>query len=202
MATTTPAPTAPTQGPKVSAKLQAAFTKHKGPVLACAAAVVLFLAWRARKGAGGDTTSSTTSLSTTSTPVTGGGGATPAYYTAGTGAYDSTSSDVYNALQPQIEYLQQLASQIPVNDPTAGSSSTSSSSPIDKGRALSAADQLVRGSASGTIYRVESDGTTTPISSATWSAFRNTAAGAGYAVQQLTGDAYTNITRAASKSAI
>lgn len=199
MPTVTPTPPA-----GKGAKLEAQFARHKKPILGVAAAVVLFLAWRARKSGATSTTSGTgATLSTTSAPV-GGGGATPAYYTAGSGAYDSTATDVYNALQPQIEYLQQLAQSIPVSDPYADTGATTSA-PIDKGRALSAADVMVRdgslGSA-GQIYRVEADGTATPITSSTWSAFRNTTAGSGYAVQGDDPGAFANVLRAATNAAV
>lgn len=85
------------------AALRAAITKNKVPLGVVGAGAVAALAWRSR--------STSTSTSERSTSSTTGVTTSPAYYSAGGqmgGAYDSTSSDVYNAIQPQLEQLADL----------------------------------------------------------------------------------------------
>lgn len=90
-------------------KLRTLFTKNRVALGALGAAAVAALAWKARTdkaGAAGDAPASDVSQ-----PA--GTSKTPAYYT-GTGAYDSTATDIYNAIQPQLEELRELAGKIPV----------------------------------------------------------------------------------------
>jgi len=67
------------------------------------------------------------STSTSSTGTSSGPAATTSTYSASgqPAVYDSTGTDVYNALQPQIEQLQQLARQIPVAGSTTPATPTS-----------------------------------------------------------------------------
>lgn len=85
-------------------RLRELFTRNKVALAVMGVAAVVGLALVARKRAGsGDV-------------AEGGYGGT-----AQAGAlapYDSTASDVYNAIQPQIEYLQNLARGIPVASDT------------------------------------------------------------------------------------
>ena len=91
------------------AGMRAGFNKNKKPLAVLGAVAVAGLAVVARRRSAMGTASSTTSTSSTTAGATTGYGATTQQ-----AAYDSTGSDVYNALQPQIEQLQQLARQIPV----------------------------------------------------------------------------------------
>lgn len=99
------------------AKLRAAFTKNRVTLGALGVVAVAALAWRARttQGAADATDSDVSQPAGTST--------SPSYYTAG--AYDSTATDIYNAIQPQLEELRQIASQIPV----PGTETTPAASP-------------------------------------------------------------------------
>ena len=90
-----------------AAKLKALFTKNRVALGALGVAAVAALAWRARTSTGGD-------AGTASDVYQPAGTATnPSYYTA-TGAYDSTATDIYNAIQPQLEELREIADRIPV----------------------------------------------------------------------------------------
>jgi hypothetical protein len=94
----------------VSVDLGALFAQHKRTLAFAGAAAVGGLALmqaRGRDSSGGDASGVVMpSIDRAST----GGGPTAAWPIAGGFApYDSGGSDVYNALQPQIEYLQRLA---------------------------------------------------------------------------------------------
>jgi hypothetical protein len=132
------------------AGVRAGFEKNKKPLAILGALVVAGLAVIARrKSAMGSTTSSGSS---SATPATSSG------YTAATiqpAAYDSTGTDVYNALQPQIEQLQQLARQIPV----AGA-----------GTASSGVQEYVRKTGDTRVYAAMSDGSLKTIDHADWAA--------------------------------
>lgn len=69
----------------------ATFERYKVPILAAAGLAVAGLAF-------------VTSRSATPTPAT----STAEGQVSGTTGYDSTASDVYNAIQPQLEHLQRL----------------------------------------------------------------------------------------------
>jgi hypothetical protein len=108
------------------AGLRAGFEKNKKPLAIFGAVSVAGLAVVARRRSAMGTATSTASTSTSSTTP-----AAAAKYGATTQqAYDSTGSDVYNALQPQIEQLQQLARQIPV----AGATGTPAATPTSFAR--------------------------------------------------------------------
>lgn len=85
------------------AGLRAAATKNKGALAVLGAAAVAAIAWRARAG------NPATAPAGEAGPV-----ASAPFYSVGaqtgatTGGYDSGGSDVYNALQPQIEALSNL----------------------------------------------------------------------------------------------
>ena len=86
------------------ARVRETLTKNKVALGVLGAAAVAALAWRARS-------STSSGSATTTTPA--GVSPTPAYYSTGaqTGSatgYDSTASDVYNAIQPQLEDLRDL----------------------------------------------------------------------------------------------
>lgn len=78
---------------------------HKTELLAGGAGVAVLFGLRARSKAG--TSSSSTTASTTTAP--GSTAPMPSY--AGSG-YDSSSSDVYNAIQPQIEQTQAMLQKL------------------------------------------------------------------------------------------
>lgn len=90
--TTTPPPAGKSKG----GGLEATFNRHKVPILAGAAILVAGFAYL---------TSKSSSSSSSSPTYTGEG------QVAGTSGYDSTASDVYNAIQPQLEYLARLYEQ-------------------------------------------------------------------------------------------
>lgn len=82
-------------------QLRATLTKNKTALGALGVVAVGALAWRARSssstdGAGASSSSGSSSVTPSS------------YSTGGQGTYDSSSSDVYNAIQPQLEHLQEL----------------------------------------------------------------------------------------------
>lgn len=89
------------------ARLRAAITKHKWPLAALGAVAVAGLAWQARSssgsGDGGQDGEGVAVAAWTAPRATSPAGG----YTAG-GAYDSTASDIYGALQPQLEAVQRL----------------------------------------------------------------------------------------------
>lgn len=101
-------------------KLRAAISKNRVALGALGALAVGALAWRARS-------------SGQSEPAVSAGGrasSTPAFYstggqTSGASGYDSTASDVYNAIQPQLEELGRMLEEarnpapIPVPVPEA-----------------------------------------------------------------------------------
>ncbi|MBN9327809.1 MAG: hypothetical protein BGO38_07900 [Cellulomonas sp. 73-145] len=93
------------------ASLRAGLTKNKTPLMALGAVAVAGLAWRARSQA-------KTPGSSGTTYSTGAGSTSPTPYsyapTSGGTSYDSTASDVYNAIQPELEQLQRLYSSVPV----------------------------------------------------------------------------------------
>lgn len=99
-------------------KITGPLSRNKVALGAVGVLAVLGLAWQARSkpGAGADAAQP----AQPATSYSAGG------QTAGIGGYDSTSSDVYNAIQPQLEALQRLYDQIPVPSPssTAGPAST------------------------------------------------------------------------------
>jgi hypothetical protein len=102
------------------AGLKGAIARNKTPLGVGGAALVAVLAWRAR--ASKTTTPASTPASAnrapgvTASPMPGYGGG----YTTGTGPYDSSSSDIYNALQPQIETTQGLLNKLLANqNPTS-----------------------------------------------------------------------------------
>ena len=115
------------------AGMRAGFNKNKKPLAVLGAVAVAGLAVVARRRSAMGTASSTTSTSSTTAGATTGYGATTQQ-----AAYDSTGSDVYNALQPQIEQLQQLARQIPVAGVTP--TATAPADPGDPRRAQIVAD--------------------------------------------------------------
>lgn len=100
------------------AKLRAAFTRNKVTLGVLGAAAVAGLALVARQRKAGDVAADPA--------ASDAGGAGSAAQVAGYAAYDSTDSDVYNLIQPQLEELRRIATSIPVpTDPidTAGTRS-------------------------------------------------------------------------------
>lgn len=96
--------------------LRAGVLRNKVPLGAGGVAVVGLLAWRAR----------TAKASSSATPAAGTSPVPSSYsvgtQTAGATGYDSTASDVYNAIQPQLEQLSNLWSKnqaIPIPVPAA-----------------------------------------------------------------------------------
>jgi len=87
-----------------AAQLPALFAAHKTAVLGTAAAAVAGLAlYQRHKAAGGSTGVGGTVAG--ALPAAAVAGSTPA---TGGGVYDSTSFDLYNALQPEIDAILQL----------------------------------------------------------------------------------------------
>lgn len=116
------------------AGLRAGFNKNKKPLAILGAVGVAGLAVVARRRSAMGSTGSTVPTSTSSTTPA----ATARYGASTQQAYDSTGSDVYNALQPQIEQLQQLARQIPVPGTTPATAAPAD--PGDPRRAQIVAD--------------------------------------------------------------
>lgn len=86
------------------ATLKASLLRNKTGLAVAGAAIVAALALRAR--AKSSTSASSSSTGTIANPS--GASPTPSYYTAGNAGatgFDSSASDVYNALQPQIEQV-------------------------------------------------------------------------------------------------
>jgi hypothetical protein len=131
------------------AGVRAGFEKNKKPLAILGAVAVAGLAVVARRKSAMGSATSTGSTSTSSTTP-----AAATRYGASTqqGAYDSTGSDVYNALQPQIEQLQQLARQIPVAGATpATATPTAPAAPADPRRAQIISDyQMILNRTPGT----------------------------------------------------
>jgi len=103
-------------------RLRGALTKNKTALAALGVVAVAGLAWRARS----ESTTAPTSSTTTTTDNSYSAGGQLEGATGGAGYYDSTASDVYNALQPQLESvgaavadLRELFTTIPVPDPSA-----------------------------------------------------------------------------------
>lgn len=88
------------------ARLQAAIVKNKVPIGVLGAGAVAALAWRSRSTSTSPATDTASSGAVSTTPYYSAGG-----QTAGASGYDSTASDVYNAIQPQLEDLQNLFEQ-------------------------------------------------------------------------------------------
>ena len=84
-------------------KLRAGFTRNKTLLGVLGAVAVVGLALVARRKNAAGTDGASTSTPGTST-ITAGSAYQP---------YDSSSADLYNAIQPQLEQLQQLARQMP-----------------------------------------------------------------------------------------
>jgi len=133
------------------AKLRAAVVKNKAAFGVLGAVAVAGLAWRARTTSGGG--------SDTSAPAAAGRTSTlPGYYSTGgqSGAatgYDSTASDVYNAIQPQLEELTRLweSAKTPTPVPAAPEVQT-----------------YVRKTGTERVYAAMSDGTLKTIDRADW----------------------------------
>ncbi len=104
-------------------RLRAAFTKNRVAIGALGAAAVGALAWRARS----EKSTATAQTTSDAQAAPAGSSALPSYYTGG--AYDSTASDIYNAIQPQLEELRDLWGQIPV----PGTPTTPTTSPYANG---------------------------------------------------------------------
>lgn len=127
-------------------KLRATFTKNRVALGALGAVAVAALAWRARTGTSADATAAT------DVAQPAGTSATPSYYTA-TGAYDSTATDIYNAIQPQLEELRDIAAQIPVPGKTT---------------APAVAPGYYRPTGASSIYRVDDQGRLDWLSGSEW----------------------------------
>ena len=128
------------------AGLKAGLTRNKVALGVLGAAAVAALAWRARSESG--TSTSSTTGSTSATTGTAGVSTTPSYYTAGSSSYDSTASDVYNAIQPQLEELSNLVDKYGLSSST---STTPAEAPTVQG--------YYRKSGTQAVYEALSDGT-------------------------------------------
>lgn len=87
------------------AALKASFAKNKTPFAVAGVAVVGLLAWRARTAKSGATTAAPLAAGTTGYPASTSPGSTSS-------GYSSTSSDVYSAIQPQLEAIGQTQAQL------------------------------------------------------------------------------------------
>lgn len=103
------------------AGITGAVTRNKTAIGAGAAVVVVIAALRARAK-----TKTTTTTAAAAAPVATTPGYTTTGYTSGGSGYDSTASDVYNAIQPQLEALQKLYTTPtpPIPVPAAPAAST------------------------------------------------------------------------------
>lgn len=138
--------------------LQATLTRNKGPLAAAGALVVVVLALRARTNgkiaAAGTTTPTATAAGVSATPYAYSAGG----QTSGASGYDSSASDVYNAIQPQLEQLQQLYSQIPVPG-TPTSVPTTSPTPTPAPTPAPTVQGYYRRTGTQAVYKAMSDGT-------------------------------------------
>lgn len=145
-------------------QLAAMFAAHKTAIFGAAAAGVVGLALLQKKKAAGTKAGAATSSIPGTLPAAVVAGSTPA---TGGGTYDSSSYDLYNALQPEIEQLLQTQGGSVTTAPAPGSSpllspiASTLTSPTGSG-------QLVRyGTA---IDEVESDGSLYHLSLPEWGA--------------------------------
>ncbi|MDO8107149.1 hypothetical protein Q6348_08060 [Isoptericola sp. b441] len=98
------------------AQLKASLARNKKPLAIAGAVGVAGLAWATSRRKSGGATSSGTS-SAVSYPS--GSAPSPSYYTPGSaGTYDSTGTDVYNALQPQLQDIRDQLNQLNNPDPS------------------------------------------------------------------------------------
>lgn len=102
------------------ATVRTALTRNKRGLMIAGAAAVGTLALLARKKAGGDTPTAGAAASGSSTSPTSGSTSAGGYTTYP--PYDSSGSDVYGAIQPQLEELRDMFGQIPtaVGEAVAG----------------------------------------------------------------------------------
>lgn len=102
------------------ATVRTALTRNKRGLMIAGAAAVGALALLARKKAGGDTPVAGAAASGSSTSPTSGSTSAGGYTTYA--PYDSSGSDVYGAIQPQLEELRDMFGQIPsaVGEAVAG----------------------------------------------------------------------------------
>lgn len=105
--TTTTKPATPAPKGKLGARL----ARNKKPLLALGAGVVVVLALWARQKAAGDTSDGVTGEGI----YAAGSTSTPSAYLPGTATYDSSITDLYNAMQTQLE---DFLGRIPVPDTT------------------------------------------------------------------------------------
>ena len=145
------------------AQLRAFLERNKVALGAAGAAAVAGLAVLRNRQAKDDTPAQASlpalgsALSSGGAPVSGSAGSYyPVSYVGASGGYDSTSSDVYNAIQPQLEALSRLwdkqASPIPVAAPLAAGLYA----PTYNGKYVTAGKNAT-GSGPG-IFEVQSDG--------------------------------------------
>jgi hypothetical protein len=162
------------------ARLRGSLTKNKMALGLLGAAAVAALAWRARSSS--STGAASTGATAASTTFPAGSSATPSYYTAGGSAYDSTASDIYNAIQPQLESvgsavdkLTELYRSIPVpGTPTTPAEAPIVSDPFPISAPRPSVDPTLQGvyARTGTqaLYAAMSDGTRNYLDSAGWDA--------------------------------
>ncbi|MBN9375100.1 MAG: hypothetical protein J0I40_06865, partial [Cellulomonas sp.] len=113
--------------------LRAGFARNKKTLAILGAVAVAGFALLMRNRA-----KTTAAAAAPATSYSNGAGATSStpYATTSTSTYDSTASDVYNSLQPQIEQLQQMLSSTPVPN-------TSASPSVPDGFYQAAGDQAI-----------------------------------------------------------
>lgn len=138
----------------MSVDLEATFEAHKAPIIAAAAGGVVLLALAQRRKKGGATSTTTATSATPGgvvyTPASAGGQAA-----AMTGAaYDSTSTDLYSALSPQLasigSQLSQLTSQSSSPTPVPAPIASTLYKPSDSSNFVLYTN--------GTVAQVQSDG--------------------------------------------
>ncbi len=102
-------------------QLRAVFARNKKTLAVLGAVAVAGIAFIARSR--GKVTSPAAGTATASTTYSNGSGSSSPTPYATTSTYDSTASDVYNSLQPQIEQLGQMLASTPVPDTSTSTSS-------------------------------------------------------------------------------
>lgn len=143
-------------------KLRGVFARNRVALGALGVLAVGALAWRARNDGA---TASSSAAGDVAQPA--GTSTAPSYYTgAGGTAYDSTSSDVYNAIQPQLEALQALYDRLPI--PGTATEPAPAPTPAPTTAPAPSVQGYYRRAGSDKVYEARSDGTLDWIDSAEW----------------------------------
>jgi hypothetical protein len=159
-------------------QLGASFAQNRTAILGTAAAGVVGFALYKRKQAGG----ATAAPASAAAPVYSAGGQTAGMY--GANAYDSSASDVYGLVQPQLESLGSQLSDlntklgsVPVSQAPASPVASRLANPLYNGNYIR--------NAGGGFAEIESDGSLLGLTAQQWANAYKVAGQSGVNVQQL-----------------